>query len=84
MKNAARLIGLIVLHALLSPSVPAAEGLPFTPDSPVYQVSPSAALDLRDEVTLEAWVQADAMGAGGGRILDKTPPGSQDGYLLDT
>lgn len=42
------------------------------------------ALDLTDEVTLEAWVRAEPMGTGGGRILDKSEPGTQLGYMLDT
>src|SRR5512145_195547 len=42
------------------------------------------ALDLTDEVTLEAWVRAEPMGGGGGRILDKSEPGTQLGSMLDT
>ncbi len=52
--------------------------------APIYQVKPQKALDLSDEVTLEAWVQADEMTREGGRILDKSVPGTNDGYLLDT
>jgi hypothetical protein len=52
--------------------------------SPVYEAPADKALDLVDEVTLEAWLQADPMPAEGGRILDKMPPGSMEGYLLDT
>lgn len=50
----------------------------------LYDAAPQRALDLTDEVTLEAWVKADKMGQGGGRILDKSAPGTQQGYMLDT
>ncbi len=49
-----------------------------------YEVPPQEALDLTDEVTLEAWVRADRMSSAGGRILDKSTPGTQIGYMLDT
>ena len=52
--------------------------------SPIYQAEPSPLLNLRDEVTLEAWVKADPMSPAGGRILDKSKPGTQLGYMLDT
>ncbi len=52
--------------------------------SAVYEAPAQMALDLRGEVTLEAWVRADRMGQGGGRILDKSAPGTQPGYMLDT
>ncbi len=52
--------------------------------SAIFQAAPQAALDLRDEVTLEAWIQADRMPSAGGHILDKTIPGTQVGYMLDT
>jgi alpha-L-fucosidase 2 len=69
---------------ILCPLARAAEGMAFTGDSPIYEATSSPALDLGDKVTLEAWVQADPMPGGGGRIIDRMPPGSQDGYLLDT
>ena len=50
----------------------------------MYVVPPLRALDLSDEVTLEAWVRADRMDAGGGRILDKAPPGTSEAFTLDT
>ncbi|MBN1419282.1 MAG: glycoside hydrolase N-terminal domain-containing protein [Planctomycetes bacterium] len=59
-------------------------GLAFGGEPPIYEAGPDAALDLTDEVTLEAWIRADPMPASGGRILDKMPPGSSDGFLLDT
>ena len=52
--------------------------------SAIYEVPAQKALDLTDEVTLEAWVKADKMGGGGGRILDKSVPGTSDSYMLDT
>jgi len=52
--------------------------------TPAYEAGIDPALDLTDEVTLEAWVQADPMPEAGGRILDKSRPGTYDGYLLDT
>jgi alpha-L-fucosidase 2 len=76
-----------VLCVVASASItglPGAEGLRFTLDSPVYETAPDRALELTDEVTLEAWVQAGQMPASGGRILDKSLVGSLDGYMLDT
>ena len=59
-------------------------GLSLDDQAPLYQVKAQPALDLRNEVTLEAWVQADPMSQDGGRILDKSIPGTNDGYLFDT
>ena len=39
-----------------------AAGLRFDGGTSLYEVPPQKALDLTDEVTLEAWVQADRMG----------------------
>ena len=61
-----------------------AEGLAIRGDSPLYEAPPGQMLDLTDAVTLEAWVQADKMGVAGGRILDKSTPGTSNGYMLDT
>ena len=69
---------------------PAPEGLALSENGPIYQTgqtgqAPSERiLDLADAVTLEAWVKADPMPQGGGRILDKSVPGTNDSYLLDT
>lgn len=52
--------------------------------SAIYEVPPQAAVDLTEEVTLEAWVKADPMGRAGGRLLDKSVPGTSDAYMLDT
>ncbi len=62
----------------------AAEGLLLGPGAPVYETPPTSALNLGDEVTLEAWVLPSKLPPGGGRILDKSIPGTQDGYALDT
>lgn len=62
----------------------AATGLALNLNAPIYEVAPQKALDLTDEVTLEAWVRADQMDNAGGRILDKGLPFTLDGYSLDT
>ena len=59
-------------------------GLRLNDSSPIYAAASQKALDLTAEVTLEAWVKAEKMAAAGGRILDKTLPGTQLGYMLDT
>ena len=61
-----------------------AEGLAVNADAPLFEAAPCPALDLTDEVTLEAWVQADQMNSAGGRILDKSTSGTSSGYMLDT
>ena len=63
---------------------PASEGLALSENGPIYQSAGDRALDLADAVSLEAWVKSDPLPQGGGRILDKSPPGTNDGYLLDT
>ena len=62
----------------------AADGFRLDQKSTIYEAAPGKALDLTDELTLEAWVKADKMDAAGGRILDKSAPGTQQGYMLDT
>ncbi|MCX7049397.1 MAG: glycoside hydrolase N-terminal domain-containing protein [Candidatus Sumerlaeota bacterium] len=78
----------IVAMTILSAEAPcaaaAAEGMRLDPKAPIYSASPNKALDLTDEVTLEAWIKADKMDQAGGRILDNTHPGTQQGYMLDT
>ena len=63
---------------------PAPGGLALSENGPIYQAAGERALDRADAVTLEAWVKADLMPQGGGRILDKSPPGTNAGFLLDT
>ena len=60
------------------------QGMPMSDKSPVYQVESSAALDVREAVTLEAWVKAGRLPQVGARLLDRHQPGTDDGYLLDT
>ena len=80
-------LGAIVAASLLprkSGALVSSEGLALGENGPVYQAASTQALDLTDAVTLEAWVKAAPMPEGGGRILDKLLPGTNDGYLLDT
>ena len=78
----------VILMALPGPGREAGmadqEGLPLGAKTPLYEAAAGEALDLTDEVTLEAWVRADKMPDAGGRILDKSVPGTQRGYMLDT
>ncbi len=60
------------------------QGMPMSDKSPVYQVESCAALNLREAVTLEAWVKAGALPQVGARLLDRHQSGTDDGYLLDT
>ncbi|MCX7818105.1 MAG: glycoside hydrolase N-terminal domain-containing protein [Kiritimatiellae bacterium] len=76
-------ISLIVAGRMVPPCAAAGEGLRLGEQGPLYTVS-SPELDLTDEVTLEAWIRADPMDAAGGRILDKSVPGTSQGYMLDT
>ncbi len=73
-------ICLVTNHVLQA----ADEGMRLDDNLPIYAVAAQKALDLTAEVTLEAWVKADAMSQAGGRILDKSQPGTQLGYMLDT
>ncbi|MBN1417255.1 MAG: hypothetical protein JXP34_00675, partial [Planctomycetes bacterium] len=41
-------------------------------------------LNLTKAYTLAAWVRPEALPQGGGRIIDKAPVGTSDGFLLDT
>lgn len=59
-------------------------GFQLDSESPIYSAPNSRELDLTNEVTLEAWIKAAPMDPAGGRILDKTLPGTQLGYMLDT
>ncbi len=47
-------------------------------------VSNSVACDLSSGLTVEAWVNPQALPPGGARVLDKITPGGSDGFLLDT
>jgi len=72
------------LPALGGAAAVGAEGFRLDGRSAIYEVPSQDTLDLTDEVTLEAWVKADSMGRGGGRLLDKSVPGTSDAYMLDT
>ena len=79
----AAVAGSLALGALAE-AAPTPDGLRLGGHGPLYQAGPNPALDLTDEVTLEVWVKADPMPEVGGRILDKSVPGTSDAYLLDT
>lgn len=74
----------LLLAALLAAQSPPAEGYRLDDESAVYVAESPKEFDLTEAVTLEAWVRADPMGEPGGRILDKSVPGTQRGYMLDT
>ena len=76
--------GSLAMESRAGADPPAADGLLLSDKGPVYQVASQPALNLTDAVTLEAWVKADAMPSGGGRILDKLVPGTNASYTLDT
>ena len=78
------LAAISLVGLLLNLNAAPAEGFRLDNNSAVYEAAPGKALDLTDELTLEAWVQADRMDQVGGRILDKSAPGTQQGYMLDT
>lgn len=56
----------------------------------VSRVNPPAIFDGTADfhpsggLTLEAWILPEQQTGGGGRIIDKTTPGSANGFLLDT
>jgi hypothetical protein len=56
-------------------------GFRFDGTSAYAQVPDSASLDVTTALTIEAWINASALG---GRIVDKITAGGMDGYLLDT
>jgi alpha-L-fucosidase 2 len=66
---------------LLASTVQAAEDFTFTSAGPTVYAPAQAALDLTNEVTLEAWLMPQATA---GRVLDKGVPGAQEAYMLDT
>ncbi len=90
---ATRLIGfhhdwalvVVMCATLMTSTLSAAEdGRNFDRNSGTYAAAGFAALDLTDEVTLEAWIKPARMDEAGGRILDKSMPNTQTGYMLDT
>ncbi len=73
----------LLAAVLISAPFAHADGLVLNDKTPIYEAT-GKALDVTDEVTVEAWIQADKMGQGGGRIIDKSLPGTSDGFMLDT
>ncbi|MCX6922693.1 MAG: DUF5703 domain-containing protein, partial [Verrucomicrobia bacterium] len=72
---------LMAIAALVLPmGAPAASDFSFTAAGPTIAAPAQAALDLTNEVTLEAWLMPQITS---GRVLDKGVPGTSDGYLLD-
>ena len=66
-------------------AVAAQPGLLFTgADLRPQALSDSAAWDFASGFTIESWVKAPKLAAGGGRLVDKITPGGSDGFLLDT
>ena len=83
--NSTTLLFILALCCLPAPApVFGADGFRLDARSPIYEAGPDKALDLTEEVTLEAWIKTDRMDQAGGRILDKSAPGTQQGYMLDT
>ena len=89
--------GTLQSQGLPGPSMKAVGNIPVEPAAPwpsghsgrlagdAYLETPhTAVLDLKDAVTIEAWIKPDQLPPGGARILDKSHAGSDDGYLLDT
>ena len=85
------LVALMAMGLACSPLTPAclaaeqdaagSAGLRLGAKSPIFETGPDGALDLTDEVTLEAWVMPEP--GCSGRILDKSVAGTANGYMLD-
>ena len=75
---------LLCLAAIAAVALGAGDGLKFPQDVPFLETTHCKALDLRDEVTLEAWIKPGRLPQGGARIIDKSVAGTQEGYVLDT
>lgn len=73
-----------ILAVLVCNSSAVAQGYRLDGRAALYEIPAQKTLDLTGEMTLEAWIKADKMARGGGRILDKSAPGTQEGYMLDT
>jgi len=52
--------------------------------SPVYEADNAQVARPTGAATIEAWVVPGPMPTGGGRIVDRTTPGTYHGYMLDT
>ncbi len=74
---------LLSVVGLIVPS--GAEGLLLCDNSsPLYRAEHCDAIDLKESLTLEAWIKPQAMAHEGGRIIDKGTAGTTSGYMLDT
>jgi len=73
-----------VIVLCIAAAAGAADGLRFPGGFSFLTTPHTKALDLRDEVTLEAWIRPGRLPQGGARIIDKSVPGTQEGYVLDT
>jgi len=51
---------------------------------PAWMAKDPKAFGYRDEVTIDAWLVPEAMPEDGGRIVDRSIPGTLQGFLLDT
>lgn len=51
---------------------------------PILETRSVPALELQDELTLEAWVRPEKYPQPGVRLIDKSAAGTQSGYMLDT
>ncbi|AQT67448.1 Trehalose and maltose hydrolases (possible phosphorylases) [Anaerohalosphaera lusitana] len=60
------------------------DGVVLSGAGPVLESERDASLDLREAVTLEAWVKPEKLPGGGARIIDKSGAGTNNGYMLDT
>lgn len=64
---------------------PAVPGAIFTgAPAPGATLEGSADTDFSRGMTLEVWVKPERLPPGGGRLVDKTTPGRNNGFLLDT
>lgn len=64
---------------------PGAHGaMQFDGTGEILEVPSAPALDLRQEITLEAWIRPGRYGQPGVRLIDKSQAGTQSGYMLDT
>jgi alpha-L-fucosidase 2 len=59
-------------------------GLAFDRGGQILEVNSCRALELRDAVTLEAWIKPAQFDQPGVRLIDKSPAGAQSAYMLDT
>jgi alpha-L-fucosidase 2 len=80
------MLALVCATSFLTFASRAAESLAtrFDGTGGILEVRSTAALELRDELTLEAWIRPEPFAPPGVRLIDKSQAGSQNGYMLDT